>query len=198
MSHHRPLTHWHAANGTPLHMRHVRPDDTERLRLALGRLSPEARRQRFLAPINTISDAFVRDLTETPRERQCTLLVLRQENGEEIPVAGGRFVIGDMPETAGTCEFALTIGDAWQGQGIGRRLLQALIDEAEARGLRRMLGHVLLDNRAMLALARQQHFSIEASPDDAQTRLAILDLPRRKPPRRRGVLGRLAGMIGKR
>lgn len=61
-----------------------------------------------------------------------------------------------------------------------------------------MIGHVLLDNRAMLALARQQHFSIEASPDDAQTRLAILDLPRRKPPRRRGVLGRLAGMIGKR
>ena len=88
-------------------------------------------------------------------------------------------------ETAGTCEFALTIGDAWQGQGIGRRLLQALIDEAEARGLRRMLGHVLLDNRAMLALARQQHFSIEASPDDAQTRLAILDLPAARPPRRR-------------
>jgi len=53
MSHHRPLTHWHAANGTPLHMRHVRPDDTERLRLALGRLSPEARRQRFLAARRT-------------------------------------------------------------------------------------------------------------------------------------------------
>ena len=44
------MTHnprWQAANGTPLHMRHVRTDDTERLRLALGRLSPEARRQRF-------------------------------------------------------------------------------------------------------------------------------------------------------
>ncbi len=61
-----------------------------------------------------------------------------------------------------------------------------------------MLGHVLLDDRAMLALARQQHFSIEASPDDAQTRLAILDLPRRKTVRKRGVLGRLAGMFGKR
>ena len=48
-----------------------------------------------------------------------------------------------------------------------------------------------------VALARQQHFSIEASPDDAQTRLAILDLPRRKTVRKRGVLGRLAGMFGK-
>ncbi len=189
---------WLAADGTPLHLRPVRMDDTGRLRRALDRLSPEARRQRFLAPVGGISEAFVRGLIETPHERQCTLLVLRREDGEEMPVAGGRFVVGDTPETSDSCEFALIIGDAWQGQGIGRRLLRALIDEAEARGLRRMLGHVLLDNRAMLALARQQHFSIEASPDDAQTRLAILDLPRRKTRRRRGVLGRLAGMFGKR
>lgn len=197
MTQHRYSTHWQTINGTPLHLRHVRPDDAERLRLSLDKLSPEARRQRFLAPVSTISDAFVRDLTESPRERQCTLLVLRRDGDEEIPVAGGRFVVGDTPETAGTCEFALTIGDAWQGQGIGRRLLRALIDEAEARGLHRMMGHILLDNRAMLALARQQHFTIDINPDDAQTRLAILDLPRRKPVGSPGILGRLTRLFGR-
>ncbi len=170
---------WLAADGTPLHLRPVRMDDTGRLRRALDRLSPEARRQRFLAPVGGISEAFVRGLIETPHERQCTLLVLRREDGEEMPVAGGRFVVGDTPETSDSCEFALTIGDAWQGQGIGRRLLRALIEAAEARGLRRMTGHILLDNRPMLALARHQGFTIDATPGDTQTRTATLDLPRR-------------------
>ena len=170
---------WLAADGTPLHLRPVRMDDAGRLRRALDRLSPEARRQRFLAPVGGISEAFVRGLIETPHERQCTLLVLRREDGEEMPVAGGRFVVGDTPETGDACEFALIIGDAWQGQGIGRRLLRALIEAAEARGLRRMTGHILLDNRPMLALARHQGFTIDATPGDTQTRTATLDLPRR-------------------
>ena len=132
----KPESHGKAANGTPLHLRHVAADDGERLRRSLDKLSPEARRQRFLGAVNSISDAFVRDLTDAPRERQCTLLVVRREAGEEIPVAGGRFVIGDTPETADTCEFALTIGDAWQGQGIGRRLVEAFEEWALSRGAR--------------------------------------------------------------
>ena len=140
----------------------------------------------------------VRGLTEAPPERQCTLLVLRHENGEEIPVAGGRFVVGDTPETAGTCEFALTIGDAWQGQGIGARLLCALIREAERRGLRSMVGHILLDNRPMLALARHHGFGIEESPDDTATRIATLTLPRRKPRQGNGIVERFARLLGRR
>ena len=170
---------WHAADGTPLHLRPVRPDDAARLRRSLDRLSPEARRQRFLAPVTSIGDAFVQGLTEVSSERQLVLLVLRRENGEVIPVAGGRILVGDTPETGDACEFALIIGDAWQGQGIGRRLLRALIEAAEARGLRRMTGHILLDNRPMLALARHQGFTIDATPGDTQTRTATLDLPRR-------------------
>ena len=139
----KPDSRWQAANGTPLHLRPVRADDGERLRRSLDKLSPEARRQRFLAPINHI-------------------------------------------------------GDAWQGQGIGARLLRALIREAERRGLRSMVGHILLDNRPMLALARHHGFGIEESPDDTATRIATLTLPRRKPRQGNGIVERFARLLGRR
>lgn len=194
----RPTSRWTAADGTALHMRPVRADDAERLHRSLAQLSPEARRQRFLAPVASFSNEFVQGLTEGASERQHVLLVLRKESGEEISIAGGRFIVGDTPETRDTCEFALIIGDVWQGQGIGRRLLQALIAEAQARNLRQMVGHILLDNRTMLTLARHSGFSIEACPGDARTRLAILDLPRRQPSAPRGLLERIAGLVRRR
>ena len=108
-----------------------------------------------------------------------TVRALIMERVDPELFALSRDFVGDTAETSDSCEFALIIGEAWQGQGIGRRLLRALIEEAESRGLRRMTSHILLDNRPMLALARHQGFTIDTSPDEPQTRTASLELPRR-------------------
>jgi GNAT superfamily N-acetyltransferase len=49
-------------------------------------------------------------------------------------------------------ELALTILDDFQGLGVGRLLLSALIEKAEASGLTRLAAVVSLDNRSMLHL----------------------------------------------
>ena len=51
------------------------------------------------------------------------------------------------PET-GEAEFALVVGDAHQRQGLGRHLMQRLIDIARERGVRRLAGLVLRENDA--------------------------------------------------
>ncbi len=158
------LQRWRAIDGTWLEMRRMRPSDAPKVKESLNRLSPDARRSRFFASIAEFSDDAVRRLVDVDPRNEYLLVVTRRDNGMEIPIAGGRFV----QQNDGTdCTFSLLIGDPWQGQGIGRRLLKALMREASRRGLRRMCGQVLAGNRPMLALARSLRFAIVDSEQDA-------------------------------
>jgi acetyltransferase len=75
-----------------------------------------------------------------------------------------------------SCEFAIAIGDAWQGQGLGVQLMQALIDVARERGLKRMEGMVLAENRKMQKMMRKLGFSVRVDPEDTSMLLVSLDL----------------------
>ena len=72
-------------------------------------------------------------------------------------------------------EFAIVIADAWQGRGIGRRLLAKLIEAARRRGVKRLYGEILAINRPMLELARKLGFDLGRHDDPTITR-ALLDL----------------------
>lgn len=172
---------WAASDSTRLRLRPVRPDDAARVHRSLALLSPEARRQRLLATTRGFSEAFVNSLVDGDPAQQYAVLVVRDDNensGEEIPVAGGRLVLTPAANTTNavdTCEFALIVGDRWQGQGIGQNILYALIAEARRRKLRTMVGDILPDNHAMLTLARNTGFFIEGNGSDNTLR-ATLDL----------------------
>ena len=167
------LRKWKAPDGTALAMRPIHEHDGTRIANALKNLSPETRRLRFLNPVNEIPDAFVGGLTDADSATQYGIIVVRQDRGDEITIAGGRIVASD--ESA-NWEFALLVGDAWQGQGIGKRLLAALIEEAKRRMLKRLIGHISVDNRPMLRLARKKGFWIARDADDTSTCIATLEI----------------------
>lgn len=167
---------WRAPDGTQLEMRPMRPSDASQVKASLNKLSADTRRRRFFASIAEFSDDAVHRLVDIDPAREYLLVVLRREDGIEIPIAGGRFVHeNDRPE----CAFSLLIGDPWQGQGIGRRLVKALMREASRRGLRRMNGDVLADNRPMLELARAQHFTVLESDQGEGVLRIVRELPAR-------------------
>ena len=169
---------WRAADGTRMTLRPMLKSDAPLVKESLGKLSSEARRNRFFSAIREFSDETVHRLTHFDTATEFALVVVRPENGREIPLGGGRFVdCGDGQR----CEFSLLIGDAWQGQRIGHRILRTLIREAVRRGLRQMEGHVLADNRAMLKLARAHGFMVDDSSEEAGVKLVTLDLPSPQP-----------------
>lgn len=175
------LSRWRL-DGVALRLRLMRAEDAAAVKQALERLSPEARRHRFFSAISEFSDDLVRRLTDVDPTREYAIVAVHDEGGQEIPIAGGRFVHGEEP---GTCEFSLTVGDSWQGRGIGRRMLRVLIAEAQRRGLRTMTGHILAENRPMLGLARRLGFVVGSHPQAPEVRLVSLDLdsaPRRRAP----------------
>jgi acetyltransferase len=173
---------WQGTDGVRFEMRPMRRDDAPQVKESLNQLSAKTRRNRFFAAIAEFSDTAVSKLVDVDPRKEHLLVVVRRENGLEIPIAGGRFIQeGDGSD----CSFSLLIGDPWQNQGIGRRLLKALLREAAQRGLKQMYGHVLADNQPMLRLARSLRFSAVDSDQGEGVVKIVCDLPGASRPQRR-------------
>ena len=75
-----------------------------------------------------------------------------------------------------TCEFAITVASGFNGLGLAKTLMTALIEESRKRGVKQMEGFVLSQNQSMLGLAKRLGFSIEREPGDASVRVCRLPL----------------------
>ncbi|WP_313951070.1 GNAT family N-acetyltransferase [Accumulibacter sp.] len=182
------IDRWQAFDGTWLEMRQMRPSDGPQVKASLNKLSASARRSRFFAAIAEFSDEAVHQLVAVDPRKEYLLVVMRRENDIEIPIGGGRFV---QQDDCPNCAFSLLVGDDWQGQGIGRRLLKSLVREASRRSLRTMYGHVLADNRPMLVLARSLRFAFDDSDQGAEVVKVARELFDPASQRRRGLFQRL-------
>ena len=133
-------------------------------------LSSESSYQRFLGPPPKPTAEVLHRLTHIDYRHEMALVAVVFVGGVETEIGVARYVVH---ETGSGCELALVVTDAWQRRGIGRMLLQRLIDHAAAAGLRYVDGYALATNQAMLKLARALGFHVEPMPGDATVRRII-------------------------
>ncbi len=116
---------------------------------------------------------FAHKFTRIDFSRDMALIASATIEGAETAIGVARYarLADDV-----ICEFAITVADAWQGCGIGRKLLAMLVDSARGHGLRQIIGDVLATNTPMLHLARSQEFRIERHPEGAELRRVVLEL----------------------
>jgi len=62
-------------------------------------------------------------------------------------------------------EVAIVVGDRWQGQGIGKILLQRSVRIAKDLGMRSIWGIVSLENKKLLAMVERLGFSSNLDPE---------------------------------
>jgi RimJ/RimL family protein N-acetyltransferase len=136
-------------DGTAVEVRPIRSDDKALLARGWALLSPETQRRRFLTAKPRLTSSDLRYLTEVDGHGHVALVaVLADRPGH---VAGvGRFVrLADDPDTA---EFAIVVGDALQGQGLGGHLADLLAARAVEVGVKRFTATVLSENEAVQRL----------------------------------------------
>lgn len=157
-------------------VRAIRPDDQERLQLAVRALSDESRYFRFMGAMRELPPALLDLATHSRGGRELQLVAVACEGDEERIVAGARY----SSEVGSTdCEFAVALLDAWHGAGLARRLLELLIQSARAQGFVRMEGYILASNTRMLRLARRLGFVAVESPEGPTVRKVQRDLSER-------------------
>jgi RimJ/RimL family protein N-acetyltransferase len=97
--------------------------------------------------------------------------VMTDENGN--PIADARFVRDDHDPAV--AEFAFTVGDAYQGRGIGSFLIAALSVAARVDGVEKFSGRMLADNVAMRTI--MDHYGAFWERDDVGVVTTVIDVP---------------------
>ena len=155
-----PYTSATLADGRQAMIRPMNPSDFEAERAFITALSPRARRYRFQEQISEPSPEMVAKLVAVDHANDEAFVALDGEGPDAQIVGVSRYAVGTDPEA---CEIAVTVLDAWQGQGLGTALLARLIEAARARGLKRMVSLDFAENQEMTHLAH--HFGFETRPD---------------------------------
>ena len=158
------VEHGFLSDGTPLTIRPIRPEDAESEQAFVRSLSPEAKHFRFMQGLKELSPSMLAQFTQIDYSRELALVATIEQDGKDVQIGVARYAINPDGRT---CEFAIVVGDEVQKQGIGSRLMVALINAARSQGLAVMEGLVLADNRQMLELMRDLGFAIRPVEDDA-------------------------------
>ncbi len=124
-----------------------------------ARLSLQSRYERFFSGIITVPDETLRAFARADQVDHVALVALE---GGQI-VADGRLV----HDGTGEAEIAVVVSDAFQGRGIGRRMVGALIEQARARGWTHIRADFLSENRRMIGLLRDAGFAISRDAHSA-------------------------------
>jgi acetyltransferase len=154
-------------------LRPLRSDDREIEHAFVSGLSAGTRHNRLLGGAVRITKEYIERLTTVDFSRDMALAAVLMLDGNEILIGVARYV---LDADGRGCEFALVVADAWQGRGIGRRMMEKLIAVARGRGLARIHGDVLSTNQPMLEFCRRLGFALRAVPGDATVTRAMLEL----------------------
>ncbi|HXF99102.1 MAG TPA: GNAT family N-acetyltransferase [Gaiellaceae bacterium] len=139
-------------DGTTLRLRPPTREDAEALRRFFRSLSPRSLYLRFHG-FPRLDARLVQPLLEPDWEERGALL---GELEGEVVAVGNYVRLRDRARA----EAAFTVADAYQGRGIGTRLLEQLAAKAAERGIERFVAEVLPDNRDMLRVFEGAGFQL--------------------------------------
>ena len=164
---------WQLPDGHVVTLRPIRPEDAAIEQEFVKGLSDESRYFRFMNTLRELTPMMLVRFTQIDYEREMAFVAVVDDDGKEVEIGVVRYITNPDGDT---CEFALVVADAWHRRGLGRRLMELLIEVARARGLNAMVGHVLANNKSMLELCTDLGFVIAESPDEPTQRRATLVL----------------------
>lgn len=136
-----------AADGRIVRLRPVRPQDAEALTALYGGAADRSLYLRFFASGHGQIDHEVRRLTRPDTADHRVVVAL--DGDRLIGVASY-----ERDDAGPVAEFAVLVADAHHHRGIGTLLLEYLVRQARADGIRELAGDVLVDNAPMLRMAR--------------------------------------------
>ncbi|WP_298815378.1 GNAT family N-acetyltransferase [uncultured Chloroflexus sp.] len=170
-------------DGRALRVRHLVAADAGLLERMFYRLSPESIYRRFFIAAEHASPELVHKSAQrlaaiNPR-REAALVALADEQGQEEAIAVARFA--RLPHQPQAAEASILVRDDYQGTGVGRQLLELLLEEARAANIERLIFLTHADNTAMIRLATGLGLPFHGRHADGLYEIQLLLQPQARP-----------------
>jgi acetyltransferase len=157
-------------NATQVSLRPIKPEDEERFNEFLKSLSVETMRFRFFEIIKEMSHETLTKYCNLDYDREIAIIVELQDNNK--PIIGAVRLIAEPGGKS--AEFAVLVGDKWQGLGLGSKLMDLLVEMGKDMHVEKIYGYVSANNYKMLQLSKKKGFRVETF--DEETTKASLSL----------------------
>jgi len=158
--------------GKTLTVRFLELRDADSLLEYFRSLSPRSRYSRLMGAASELPPSELDKALHVGEGNRFAVVAEMKANGIDTIVGEARY---SFDAETGDTEFGLSIGDGWQGQGIGAAMLANLECRSAALGAQRLFGETLRNNDQMIGLARKLGYSFAKAPSD--WRLARFEKP---------------------
>jgi acetyltransferase len=151
-------------------LRPIKPEDEDRFNEFLTSLSAKSMRFRFFEIIKEMSHETLTRYCNLDYDREIAIIAELQEQNK--PIIGAVRLIAEPGRKSG--EFAVLVGDKWQGLGLGSKLMDLLVEIGKDLRVNKIYGYVSAYNHNMLQLCKKKGFKVETL--DEETVIASLFL----------------------
>ncbi len=158
----RYISEWRSKDGEIVILRPIKSEDEILFNRLFNSLSTETKKFRFFELIKELSHEKLARFCNLDNDREIAIIAELQK-GERTIIGVGRLII-DLGGNDG--EFALIVSDQWQGQGLGVKLMNSLIEIAQDMGVTKIYGYVIGNNYKMLSICRKKRFKTKTLDDD--------------------------------
>lgn len=149
--------------GETLVVRFVTLDDADVLQSYFRSLSQRSRYNRLMGAASELPPSELDKALHVGENNRFAVIAEMKVDGVGVAVGEARYCYDAASLSS---EFGLSIGDAWQGRGIGSVLLANLECRAAALGAVRIVGETFRNNEQMIGLARRSGYEFLPTPYD--------------------------------
>lgn len=150
-------------SGRALTVRFVEQNDAEKLLSYFRSLSRQSRYNRLMGAASELPPSELDRTLHVGEGSRFAVIAEIKVGGVDTMVGEARYSYDAETRKA---EFGLSIGDEWQGQGIGSAMLSNLECRAAALGSLSLFGETFRNNEQMIGLARKAGYAFGAAPSD--------------------------------
>jgi acetyltransferase len=149
--------------GEALIVRFVTSRDADVLQSYFRSLSQQSRYNRLMGAASELPPSELDKTLHVGEHNRFAVIAEMNVEGSQTVVGEARYAYDVESQSS---EFGLSIGDGWQGRGIGSALLANLECRSAALGARHLVGETFRNNERMIGLAQKSGYSFLPAPYD--------------------------------